>query len=95
MSSQAGAKVALVELPYNAISSATQGGLGGTCVIRGCVPKKLLVYGSGFEAEFRDSMGFGWDHGGAPAERRHHSRPPKPIDPQYDEWLKAHAPFNP
>jgi glutathione reductase (NADPH) len=39
------------------------GGLGGTCVIRGCVPKKLLVYGSGFEAEFRDATGFGWDHG--------------------------------
>ena len=63
MSSQAGAKVGLVELPYNAISSATQGGLGGTCVIRGCVPKKLLVYGASFEAEFRDAVGFGWDHG--------------------------------
>ena len=63
MSSAAGAKVGLVELPYNAVSSATQGGLGGTCVIRGCVPKKLLVYGSGFETEFRDAKGFGWDHG--------------------------------
>lgn len=60
---RAGAKVGLVELPYNAISSATQGGLGGTCVIRGCVPKKLLVYGSNFESEFRDAQGFGWDHG--------------------------------
>ena len=65
MSSAAGAKVGLVELPYNAISSATQGGLGGTCVIRGCVPKKLLVYGSAFESEFRDAQGFGWDHGDA------------------------------
>ena len=63
MSSAAGAKVGLVELPYNAISSATAGGLGGTCVIRGCVPKKLLVYGASFEAEFRDAVGFGWDHG--------------------------------
>ena len=63
MSSAAGAKVGLVELPYNAISSATTGGLGGTCVIRGCVPKKLLVYGASFEAEFRDAVGFGWDHG--------------------------------
>jgi glutathione reductase (NADPH) len=63
MSSAAGAKVGLVELPYNAISSATQGGLGGTCVIRGCVPKKLLVFGAQFEAEFRDARGFGWDHG--------------------------------
>ena len=63
MSSQAGAKVGLVELPYSPISSATTGGLGGTCVIRGCVPKKLLVYGSAFESEFRDAVGFGWDHG--------------------------------
>jgi glutathione reductase (NADPH) len=67
MSSQAGAKVGLVELPYSPISSATAGGLGGTCVIRGCVPKKLLVYGSGFESEFRDAVGFGWDHGGLDA----------------------------
>jgi glutathione reductase (NADPH) len=34
--------------------------LGGTCVIRGCVPKKLLVYASRFRAEFEDSAGFGW-----------------------------------
>jgi glutathione reductase (NADPH) len=68
MSSQAGAKVGLVELPYSPISSATAGGLGGTCVIRGCVPKKLLVYGSGFESEFRDAVGFGWDHGGSMPE---------------------------
>ncbi len=33
---------------------------GGTCVIRGCVPKKLLVYASRFAAEFEDSAGFGW-----------------------------------
>ena len=30
---------------------------------RGAVPKKLLVYGASFEAEFRDAVGFGWDHG--------------------------------
>jgi glutathione reductase (NADPH) len=34
--------------------------LGGTCVIRGCVPKKLLVYASRFRAEFEDALGFGW-----------------------------------
>jgi glutathione reductase (NADPH) len=34
--------------------------LGGTCVIRGCVPKKLLVYASRFHAEFEDAVGFGW-----------------------------------
>lgn len=34
--------------------------MGGTCVIRGCVPKKLLVYASRFASEFEDSAGFGW-----------------------------------
>jgi len=34
--------------------------LGGTCVIRGCVPKKLLVYASRFLHEFEDAAGFGW-----------------------------------
>ena len=37
---------------------------GGTCVLRGCVPKKLLVYGSQFSAEFKDAPGFGWSFGG-------------------------------
>jgi glutathione reductase (NADPH) len=35
--------------------------VGGTCVIRGCVPKKLLVYASRFRAEFEDAAGYGWD----------------------------------
>ena len=34
--------------------------VGGTCVIRGCVPKKLLVYGSKFTHEFEDAPAFGW-----------------------------------
>jgi glutathione reductase (NADPH) len=34
--------------------------VGGTCVIRGCVPKKLLVYASRFADEFEDAKGFGW-----------------------------------
>jgi glutathione reductase (NADPH) len=37
--------------------------VGGTCVIRGCVPKKLLVYGSHFADEFEDAAGFGWHLG--------------------------------
>jgi glutathione reductase (NADPH) len=37
--------------------------VGGTCVIRGCVPKKLLVYGSHFREEFEDAEGFGWSVG--------------------------------
>ena len=37
---------------------------GGTCVLRGCVPKKLLVYGSQFSTDFEDAAGFGWSFGG-------------------------------
>jgi glutathione reductase (NADPH) len=36
---------------------------GGTCVIRGCVPKKLYVYASQFAEHFEDSEGFGWTVG--------------------------------
>lgn len=39
--------------------------LGGTCVIRGCVPKKLMVYASRFAEEFEDAAGFGWTLGTA------------------------------
>ena len=45
-----GAKVAVAE-EYR---------VGGTCVIRGCVPKKLLVYAARFHGEFEDAKGFGW-----------------------------------
>ncbi|MGD8528799.1 MAG: FAD-dependent oxidoreductase, partial [Methyloceanibacter sp.] len=36
--------------------------IGGTCVIRGCVPKKLLVYGSRYGAELEDAIAFGWSY---------------------------------
>jgi len=36
---------------------------GGTCVIRGCVPKKLMVYASHFNESFEDAAGFGWQVG--------------------------------
>ena len=39
--------------------------VGGTCVVRGCVPKKLFVYASRFAEEFEDSVGFGWTPGEA------------------------------
>jgi glutathione reductase (NADPH) len=55
MSSSYGAKVAIAE-EYR---------FGGTCVIRGCVPKKLLVYASRFSGEFEDAAGFGWQIDGA------------------------------
>ena len=37
--------------------------VGGTCVIRGCVPKKLYVYASRFADEFEEAKGFGWEAG--------------------------------
>ncbi|KAL6911227.1 hypothetical protein ACP4OV_000032 [Aristida adscensionis] len=59
-----GAKVAICELPFHPISSEWLGGHGGTCVIRGCVPKKILVYGASFRGEFEDSQNFGWEING-------------------------------
>ncbi|MGB6325985.1 MAG: glutathione-disulfide reductase [Methylocella sp.] len=35
--------------------------IGGTCVIRGCVPKKLMVYASRYKDHFADAAGFGWN----------------------------------
>ena len=48
-----GAKVAIVE----------EDRPGGTCVLRGCVPKKLLVYGAHFAEAFEDALGYGWSVG--------------------------------
>ena len=50
MSASHGAKVAIVE-EYR---------VGGTCVIRGCIPKKLYVYASHYHEDFKDAAGFGW-----------------------------------
>ncbi|MGI3187383.1 glutathione-disulfide reductase [Nioella aestuarii] len=35
--------------------------MGGTCVIRGCVPKKLMVYASGYPGQVHDAASYGWD----------------------------------
>ena len=40
-----------------------KGRLGGTCVIRGCIPKKLMVYGSHFSREFQIAKAYGWEIG--------------------------------
>ncbi|CAG9463029.1 unnamed protein product [Pedinophyceae sp. YPF-701] len=62
-----GASVALVEMPFGTVSSDTVGGMGGTCVLRGCVPKKLLVYASEFNEHFKDSVGYGFEDRALPA----------------------------
>lgn len=53
VSAQAGARVGLAE----------DHRMGGTCVIRGCVPKKLMVYASSFSELFEDAKGYGWSVG--------------------------------
>ncbi len=50
LAAQAGARVGIAE----------EYGFGGTCVIRGCIPKKLFVYASHFREDFEDAAGFGW-----------------------------------
>ena len=53
VSAEIGARVAIAEHDR----------FGGTCVIRGCVPKKFLVHASAFPEEFEDSAGYGWKVG--------------------------------
>ena len=43
------------------VAMAEEHRIGGTCVIRGCVPKKLLVYGAHFAEDLDDAAMFGWD----------------------------------
>jgi len=50
-SAEGGARVGLAE----------ESRLGGTCVIRGCVPKKLMVYAAGFSESMTEARAFGWD----------------------------------
>lgn len=50
LAAQTGARVAVVE----------ESRVGGTCVMRGCVPKKLLVYAGHFADDFEDAAGYGW-----------------------------------
>ena len=45
-----GARVAIVE----------ESRIGGTCVLRGCVPKKLFVHAARYAEDFEDAVGFGW-----------------------------------
>ncbi|RTL66234.1 MAG: glutathione-disulfide reductase, partial [Hyphomicrobiales bacterium] len=56
-----GVRAARISAGYGAkVAIAEEFRYGGTCVIRGCVPKKLLVYASRFRDEFEDAAGFGW-----------------------------------
>ena len=48
---EGGAKVGLAE----------EDRMGGTCVIRGCVPKKIMVFASGYPDMIRDAQAYGWE----------------------------------
>ena len=57
-----GVRAARVAAAHGArVAIAEEFRVGGTCVIRGCVPKKLLVYGAHFAEDLNDAAMFGWD----------------------------------
>ena len=59
-----GVRAARVAAGYGArVMLAEEYRLGGTCVIRGCVPKKLMVYAGRFSDEFEDAARYGWSLG--------------------------------
>ncbi len=61
-----GVRAARIAASYGAkVMVAEEYRVGGTCVIRGCVPKKLMVYASRFPQEFEEAAGFGWSLGEA------------------------------
>ncbi|MEP3671493.1 MAG: FAD-dependent oxidoreductase, partial [Hyphomicrobiales bacterium] len=56
-----GVRASRIAASYGAnVAIAEEYRVGGTCVIRGCVPKKLLVYASHFPEYFEDAEGYGW-----------------------------------
>jgi glutathione reductase (NADPH) len=59
-----GVRAARISAGHGArVAIAEEHQVGGTCVIRGCVPKKLLVYGAHFAEDLEDARRFGWDVG--------------------------------
>src|SRR3954470_25005838 len=57
-----GVRASRLAAAYGArVAIAEEHRVGGTCVIRGCVPKKLLVYGAHFAEDLEDAAMFGWD----------------------------------
>ncbi|HYN46311.1 MAG TPA: FAD-dependent oxidoreductase, partial [Allosphingosinicella sp.] len=59
-----GVRAARVAAAHGArVAIAEEYRIGGTCVIRGCIPKKLLVYGAHFAEDLQDAKRFGWKVG--------------------------------
>ena len=59
-----GTRTARIAAGYGAKTAVIEGDRpGGTCVLRGCIPKKLLIYGSEFSHQVEDAIGYGWETG--------------------------------
>ena len=59
-----GARASRLSAGYGGrVATIEESRVGGTCVMRGCVPKKLLVYGAHYAEHFEDAAGFGWTVG--------------------------------
>ena len=57
-----GVRAARVAAAHGArVAIAEEHKIGGTCVVRGCIPKKLLFYGAHFAEDLEDAAMFGWD----------------------------------
>ena len=64
--------------------------VGGTCAIRGCIPKKLMVYGSRFPALFHDAAGYGWHVGETSLDWEHFITA---IDNEVNRLAQMHTGF--
>jgi glutathione reductase (NADPH) len=90
-----GVRAARVSASYGAkVAIAEEYRVGGTCVIRGCVPKKLLVYGSHFAEDLEDGRNFGWTWDNARFDwitlRDHVLKDVDRLNAAYTETLKSH-----
>ena len=76
------------------VAAAEEHRVGGTCVIRGCVPKKMLVYGAHFAEDLEDAQQFGWTIEGKSFDwiklRDHVLKDVSRIEGIYTETLKSH-----
>ncbi|MEH6791846.1 glutathione-disulfide reductase [Parasphingorhabdus sp.] len=91
-----GTRAARVSASFGAkVAVAEEYRVGGTCVIRGCVPKKLLVYGSHFSEELEDGKNFGWTWDNAkfdwPTLRDHVLKDVDRLNNAYTDTLKNHG----
>ncbi len=90
-----GTRAARVSASYGAkVAVAEEYRVGGTCVIRGCVPKKMLVYGSHFSEDLEDGKNFGWTWENAKFDwtklRDHILSDVDRLNNAYTETLKNH-----